>query len=55
MEGGSRRVGREIWIVSVTCGGGALDLIEKWWADAFFTLLGIAQTTLEEDEEEDEE
>ena len=46
---------RGIWIVSVICGKRDRDSIDNWWTDGFFTLLGIAQTTLEEDEEEDEE
>lgn len=36
MGGGLRRVGRGIWIVSVTCEERDRDSIEDWWADAFF-------------------
>ncbi len=54
--GGSRRVGKEIWIVSVICGEEGWDpMVVIGGLTVFLTHSGIAQTTLDDDEEEDEE
>ena len=52
VDGGSRRVGRGIWTVSVT---GRDSGIGRVWLLMNLVVLGIAQTTLEDSDEEDEE
>ena len=51
-DGESRRVGRGIWTVSVT---GRDSSIGGVWVLMSLVVLGIAQTTLEDSDEEDEE
>lgn len=52
VDGESRRVGRGIWTVSVT---GRDSSIDEVWVLMSLAVLGIAQTTLEDSDEEDEE
>lgn len=49
-------MGKEIWIVSVICGEEGWDpMVVIGGLTVFLTHSGIAQTTLDDDEEEDEE
>lgn len=52
MDGESHRVGRGIWTVSVT---GRDSHVRGVWLLMSLIVLGIAQTTLEDSDEEDEE